>query len=211
MRNIKEEIKRKRDLERLKKKVIKKMDKDMKEKIEEDMKEILKGSGDVTIMGEVEFQVGTDNDKMDKRIKSLEDRKEQIIRELALTFLKKNKDYGDSFTKSLDKHGEVAGIVRIEDKINRIMSYKDNGGFLVEDEKIIDTVRDLILYSAMFIAWRNNNYKIREIVYILNSMINIDTLGVEIYLGSRFYLFLKTGNFEYSSDEIIEIVNQVIH
>ena len=34
-------------------------------------------------------------------------------------FRKKNHDYGNSFERSLDKHGLVAGIVRMEDKMNR--------------------------------------------------------------------------------------------
>ena len=36
------------------------------------------------------------------------------------TFLKKNTDYGGSFEESLNEFGEVAGIVRISDKYNRL-------------------------------------------------------------------------------------------
>lgn len=36
------------------------------------------------------------------------------------TFLAKNADYGNSFEKSLDDLGIVAGIVRIGDKYNRV-------------------------------------------------------------------------------------------
>lgn len=36
------------------------------------------------------------------------------------TFLAKNADYGNSFEKSLDDLGIVAGVVRIGDKYNRV-------------------------------------------------------------------------------------------
>lgn len=36
------------------------------------------------------------------------------------TFLAKNADYGNSFEKSLNNFGYIAGIVRISDKYNRL-------------------------------------------------------------------------------------------
>ena len=42
---------------------------------------------------------------------------EEITNQMTEIFCKKNKDYGDSFSSSLDEFGLVAGIVRINDKI----------------------------------------------------------------------------------------------
>ena len=52
---------------------------------------------------------------------------EEITNQMTEIFCKKNKDYGYSFSSSLDEFGLVAGIVRINDKINRIKQiYKIN-------------------------------------------------------------------------------------
>lgn len=39
-------------------------------------------------------------------------------------FLAKNADYGNSFEKSLNDFGFIAGVVRIGDKYNRLYNYK---------------------------------------------------------------------------------------
>lgn len=38
---------------------------------------------------------------------------------LAKTLQEKNDDYGDSFSRSVDKFGIIAAVVRLEDKFNR--------------------------------------------------------------------------------------------
>jgi hypothetical protein len=76
------------------------------------------------------------------------DRVEQmkIIQSEALElFTRKNKDYGDAFAK----YGVIGVMMRIEDKIHRIMSITKNGVNLVQDEGIRDTLIDLHNYSAM--------------------------------------------------------------
>uniref|UniRef100_A0A6C0F2Z0 Nucleotide modification associated domain-containing protein n=1 Tax=viral metagenome TaxID=1070528 RepID=A0A6C0F2Z0_9ZZZZ len=62
-------------------------------------------------------------------------------------FKKKNADYGDAFAK----FGVIGVIVRIEDKIQRSLSISKNGIYLVDDEKIRDTLIDLHNYAAMAI------------------------------------------------------------
>lgn len=80
------------------------------------------------------------------------DKKERFIRKRLLVYLAKNKDYGSSFDKSLDKFGEVAYEVRAYDKINRFKQLIGNENE-VKDESIRDTVLDLWNYSIMFIMW----------------------------------------------------------
>ena len=46
----------------------------------------------------------------------------EICQELTETYKKKNADYGNSFGNSLDKHGLIAGIVRMDDKMSRLIS-----------------------------------------------------------------------------------------
>ena len=60
-------------------------------------------------------------------------------------FNRKNKDYGDSFAK----YGPVGVIVRLGDKIERLVNISKNGMALVDDESIRDTLIDLHNYAAM--------------------------------------------------------------
>lgn len=70
-------------------------------------------------------------------------------------FKKKNQDYGNSF----EKYGPVGVIVRMQDKINRLVSVTDNGINMVEKESIRDTLIDLHNYSAMAIMLLDKNKK----------------------------------------------------
>jgi len=71
-----------------------------------------------------------------------------FVRDRLLIYLQKNKDYGNSFDKSIEKFGTIAYQVRAYDKINRFKQLinQDN---LVKDETIKDTLLDLINYTIM--------------------------------------------------------------
>jgi hypothetical protein len=76
------------------------------------------------------------------------------IQKIALElFRKKNKDYGDAFAR----FGIIGVIMRIEDKIQRLISIEKNKIILVNDENIKDTLLDLHNYSAMALMLLNNN------------------------------------------------------
>ena len=78
---------------------------------------------------------------------------DEVQKDLRETYISKNKDYGDSFTKSLDEFGAVAGIVRIGDKFERIKQLTKSGEQKVKDETIQDTVEDMANYCIMLAAW----------------------------------------------------------
>ena len=67
-------------------------------------------------------------------------------------FVKKNTDYGDAFAT----YGSIGVIVRLGDKINRLMSIDKNKITCVEDETLRDTLMDLHNYSAMAIMLMDN-------------------------------------------------------
>lgn len=70
------------------------------------------------------------------------------------TFCKKNSDYGNSFEESLDKHGIVASVVRMGDKLNRLESLTDDSRTQqVGSESLLDTLEDLSNYAAMTACW----------------------------------------------------------
>ena len=69
-------------------------------------------------------------------------------------FCRKNHDYGNSFEKSLDTFGLVAGIVRMNDKFERLVSLNDpNKDAQIASESLVDTLEDLSNYSAMAACW----------------------------------------------------------
>ncbi|RLU42095.1 hypothetical protein DIY18_09935 [Streptococcus iniae] len=67
------------------------------------------------------------------------------------TFLAKNADYGNSFEKSLDDLGVVAGVVRIGDKYNRVCNLIKNKQNV--SESISDTLNDMANYCMMLAVW----------------------------------------------------------
>lgn len=74
--------------------------------------------------------------------------------ELLSIFEKKNADYGNSFEESLEKHGIIAAIVRMEDKMGRLNSLtKPSSEQKVSDESLVDTLKDLSNYALMTAVW----------------------------------------------------------
>ena len=68
-------------------------------------------------------------------------------------YARKNRDYGNSFDRSMDKFGLVVAAIRIGDKVNRLQSLIEKGGAEVKDESIADTFIDLACYSIMTLMW----------------------------------------------------------
>mgnify|MGYP000959223153 CR=1 FL=1 len=78
---------------------------------------------------------------MNKREQQLK----EVQKEAFELFSKKNKDYGDSFAT----YGPVGVLVRMGDKIKRLISVTTNGVHLVDNESLRDTLIDLHNYAAM--------------------------------------------------------------
>lgn len=86
-----------------------------------------------------------------------------FVRDRVLTYLKKNKDYGDSFVDSIRIYGRVAGQVRMLDKVNRINSLLANGKSAV-DESVADTLLDLFNYLVMYTCAINDENNLMDIL-----------------------------------------------
>jgi len=71
----------------------------------------------------------------------------EVQKEALELFKKKNADYGDSFAT----YGPIGVIVRMQDKINRLVSVSKKNVSFVKDESLRDTLIDLHNYSAMAI------------------------------------------------------------
>lgn len=68
---------------------------------------------------------------------------------LAATLENKNKAYGDSFAKSVDKYGLSVIGVRLSDKYNRIEHLITHNELKENDESLEDTLLDLAGYSIL--------------------------------------------------------------
>lgn len=84
--------------------------------------------------------------------------------ELTDIFEKKNADYGNSFEESLEKHGLIAAVVRMEDKMLRLNTLSKNDfKQLVKDESLIDTLKDLSNYALMTAVWLEQTQLLQEV------------------------------------------------
>lgn len=79
-----------------------------------------------------------------------------ITEEMVTLYSKKNEDYGDAFTQSLDEDGLLVSKIRIKDKLNRFSQLIDNDA-LVDDESMRDTLIDLANYTVMTLIWLDSN------------------------------------------------------
>ncbi len=66
------------------------------------------------------------------------------------TYKRKNADYGNSFDESIDEHGDIAFVVRADDKMRRIKQLHKQAA-QVSDESMRDTVADLANYCVMWL------------------------------------------------------------
>ena len=74
---------------------------------------------------------------------------ESVLDEMKELHAKKDKDYGSAFHKSFEEFGVTAGVVRLNDKMERVKSLVKNGKAEVKDESILDTLKDLASYAVM--------------------------------------------------------------
>lgn len=75
-------------------------------------------------------------------------------------FKRKNADYGDAFAK----YGTVGVIMRMGDKIQRLVSISKTGINLIETETLRDTLIDLHNYAAMAVMLLDETEEEAELI-----------------------------------------------
>lgn len=70
--------------------------------------------------------------------------------ELKNLLIKKNKDYENSYDKTLNEYGRNIGLILIEDKLNRLKNLLLLKEEIRTEESIIDTVLDIAGYAVLF-------------------------------------------------------------
>lgn len=92
-----------------------------------------------------------ENNDQTKRVK-------EVFDECLDLFKSKNNDYDSSFEDGLDIFGISSSLSRIYDKVRRLISLTVKGNKRMVDEKPVETFKDLLIYSAMTLAY----YKKKE-------------------------------------------------
>ena len=78
-----------------------------------------------------------------------------ITQEMLETYSKKNVDYDDAFTKSLEEDGLLVAKIRLGDKYKRFSALIKQEN-LVKDESIEDTLLDMASYAIMTVMFNRN-------------------------------------------------------
>jgi Nucleotide modification associated domain 1 len=81
-------------------------------------------------------------------VDSQADRIESVCNEVRDLLIRKNHDYGDSFSKQFEKYGVLSGMIRMDDKMRRLETLIGGEEAQVA-ESIEDTVADLAGYALL--------------------------------------------------------------
>jgi hypothetical protein len=87
------------------------------------------------------------------------DRHQAICQRLNETYRKKNSDYGNSYDRLFEEHGEVTAIIRIKDKVYRLAELLNHPAEVTDESKIdscLDGANYLIMYAMKMMEKKNN-------------------------------------------------------
>ena len=87
---------------------------------------------------------------------------EDVTLELRKIYDAKNRDYGDSFSKSFEEEGMAMVRIRLGDKLNRFKNLTRGAEQQVKDESVRDTLLDLANYAIMTIMELDKNRSTEE-------------------------------------------------
>lgn len=98
----------------------------------------------------VEDKIGNDvlNPKEADGTTTQSERIESVCNEVRDLLIRKNHDYGDSFSKQYAKYGVMSGLIRMDDKIRRLETLV-GGEEAQVSESIEDTIADLAGYALL--------------------------------------------------------------
>jgi hypothetical protein len=83
--------------------------------------------------------------------KSQEDWIREVGSDMTDILVRKNYDYADAFSKRFQKHGILSAYIRMEDKWLRLENLISGHKAQVNDEGLLDTLRDLSGYIQLTI------------------------------------------------------------
>ena len=109
----------------------------------------------------------------------------KITAEMANLYEEKNRNYGNSFDKSLDEDGLLVSKIRLGDKFNRFSSLLKQQSEGTKEESIKDTLIDLANYAIMSIMWieKQKSIKLNGYTHDYTSTTTSDTTVLRNKVG----------------------------
>ena len=113
-------------------------------------------------------------------------KRDKFVYDRVLTYLQKNRDYGNSVDKTRCIIGQESDLVRMADKVHRIeqLALKENEPKVAES--IEDTILDLIIYMAIYESGKD--FELEEcssVQRLLDLIVCIDDIATHPELGFK--------------------------
>ena len=111
----------------------------------------------------------------------------KMTAKMAELYEEKNRNYGNSFDKSLDEDGLLVSKIRLGDKYNRFSSLLKQKSEGTSDESIVDTLVDLANYAIMTVMWMKDQQSDKNVDKMervsINSLSTSSTVTVRNKVG----------------------------
>ena len=75
----------------------------------------------------------------------------KILSEMFDTYKKKNADYGNSFSETIQEFGYIPAVARINDKLKRVKNMVKGNNMNITDESLRDNLMDIANYCVLTI------------------------------------------------------------
>ena len=76
----------------------------------------------------------------------------KVLSEMFDTYKKKNADYGNSFSETIQEFGYIPAVARINDKLKRVKNMAKGNDVNIIDESIRDNLLDIANYCVLTIV-----------------------------------------------------------
>jgi len=80
----------------------------------------------------------------------------KVLSEMFDTYKKKNADYGNSFSETIQEFGYIPAVARINDKVKRVKNIVKGNEMNIKNESLRDNLMDIAVYSVLTIVELDN-------------------------------------------------------
>lgn len=80
----------------------------------------------------------------------------KVLSEMFDTYKKKNADYGNSFSETIQEFGYIPAVARINDKLKRVKNMVKGNEMNIKNESLRDNLMDIAVYSVLTIIELDN-------------------------------------------------------
>ena len=80
----------------------------------------------------------------------------KVLSEMFDTYKKKNADYGNSFSETIQEFGYIPAVARINDKVKRMKNIVKGQKMNIENESLRDALLDAACYCVLTIVELDN-------------------------------------------------------